>query len=199
MWYRAAMTRWRGWMLQALLAGSVCAGEEALPQDPEEALEIDPPVLIESRGADGTLVLKGAGPVTDSDQELAKLEKDLARAKRSAEGADRMFRSGIIAKAEAEARVLKVVQLEAKLADARLATAKRKAGEESVAEADEAAVAQAAEAARRATEERKRAELEAALRNLQRQQKLLALGSGRKADVNRAEQKLAELQRAAQD
>ena len=110
-----------------------------------------------------------------------------------------MFRSGIIAKAEAEARVLKVVQLEAKLADARLATAKRKAGEESVAEADEAAVAQAAEAARRATEERKRAELEAALRNLQRQQKLLALGSGRKADVNRAEQKLAELRRAAQD
>ena len=185
--------------MHALLAGSVCAGEEALPQDPEEALEIDPPVLIESRGADGTLVIKGAGPVTDSDQELAKLEKDLARAKRSAEGADRMYRSGIIAKAEAEARVLKVVQLEAKLADARLANAKRKAGEESVAEPHEAAVVQAAEAARRATEERKRAELEAALRNLQRQQKLLALGSGRKADVNRAEQKLAELQRAAQD
>ena len=184
--------------MQALLAASVCAAEEALPQDPEEALEIEPPVLIESRAADGTLVVKGAGPLTDSDQELAKLEKDLARAKRTADGADRMFRSGIIAKAEAEARVLKVVQLEAKFAEARLALAQRKAGEENVTE-HEATVAQATEAARRATEERKRAELEAALRNLQRQQKLLALGSGRKADVNRAEQKVAELQRAAQE
>jgi hypothetical protein len=56
------------------------------------------------------------------------------------------------------------------------------------------AVADAEAAARRAAEERHRAEIEQAFRNLQRQQKLLALGSGRKADVNRAEQKLAELQ-----
>jgi multidrug resistance efflux pump len=57
------------------------------------------------------------------------------------------------------------------------------------------ALAQAEEAAARAAEERNRAELDAAQRNLQRQQKLLALGSGRKADVNRAQEKLAELQR----
>ena len=37
------------------------------------------------------------------------------------------------------------------------------------------------------------AELNAAELNLRRQQKLLALGSGRKSEVARAEQKLAEL------
>ncbi|HEV3410786.1 MAG TPA: hypothetical protein VG095_10865, partial [Chthoniobacterales bacterium] len=57
--------------------------------------------------------------------------------------------------------------------------------------------ATAEETAKRTAEERHRAELEAALRNLQRQQKLLALGSGRKADVSRAEKRLAELQGAA--
>jgi glycerol dehydrogenase-like iron-containing ADH family enzyme len=44
--------------------------------------------------------------------------------------------------------------------------------------------------------QRQQAELEQALRNLQRQQKLLALGSGRKADVTRAEARVAELQQA---
>lgn len=187
-------------MLNAILAGGLCAAEEALPEAPEEPLEIEPPVLIQSRAADGTLVVNGAGPLTDPELELAKLEKDLVRAKRNADGAERLYRSGIIAKADAEARALKVVQLEAKLAEARLIDAKRKAGGEpdskdnSLSNGRDLAVLQAAELAQRAVEERKRAELEAALRNLQRQQKLLALGSGRKADVTRAEQKLAELQ-----
>ncbi|MBA3762764.1 MAG: hypothetical protein H0X04_05385, partial [Chthoniobacterales bacterium] len=119
---------------------------------------------------------------------------------------ERLYRSGIIAKVDAEARTLKVVQLEAKLAEARLAEAKRKAGSgpnsanaDLAIETTDLVVMQAAAIAQRAAEERKRAELEAALRNLQRQQKLLALGSGRKADVKRAEQKLAELQPSGQN
>jgi len=40
---------------------------------------------------------------------------------------------------------------------------------------------------------RERAELDAAQLNVERQRKLLALGSGRKSEVSRAEQKLAEL------
>jgi hypothetical protein len=188
-------------LLNAILAGAVCGAEEALPEKPEEPLEIEPPVLIQSRAADGTLVVTGAGEVTDRESELAQLEKNLVRAQRNAAGGERLYRSGIIAKADAEARALTVVQLEAALAEARLAEAKRKAGgdlnsaeNESANKGTDPAVTRAAEIAQRAVEERKRAELEAALRNLQRQQKLLALGSGRKADVNRAEQKLAELQ-----
>ena len=44
----------------------------------------------------------------------------------------------------------------------------------------------------------KKAELGAAAINLARQQKLLALGSGRKSAVRRAEEKLAELKQASQ-
>jgi len=96
---------------------------------------------------------------------------------------------------EAEQRALKVVQLTAELAEARLQAAKSQVGTTENADAV-TEVADAEEAAKRAAEERHRAEIEQALRNLQRQQKLLALGSGRKADVHRAEKKLAELQSA---
>ena len=196
------MTLWSVLILNVSIAGSVCAAEESLPQEEEEALEIEPPLLIQSRAADGTLVVTGAGPLTDPEMEIAKLEKELARAKKNADGGERLYKRGIISKLDSENRALKVVQLEASLAEARLAETKRRATaqketgsvSESGTTASDLNVAQATEAARRAADEKRRAELDAALRNLQRQQKLLALGSGRKADVSRAEQKLAELQ-----
>ncbi len=57
------------------------------------------------------------------------------------------------------------------------------------------ALTEATAAAKKAADELAKAELEAAIVNLQRQQKLLALGSGRKSDVARAEEKLATLKR----
>ena len=122
------------------------------------------------------------------------IEDDLAQARKRAASADRLFRAGIIAKVEAEQRVLRVVQLEAMLAEARLEEARKAAAETGKPESEIAGIA---EAARIATERCHRAEIEAALRNLQRQKKLLALGSAHKSDVNRAEEKLAELQRPA--
>ena len=82
------------------------------------------------------------------------------------------------------------------LAEARLEEARKVAAETGKPGSD-GEIADLAEAARIAREQCHRAELEAALRNLQRQKKLLALGSARKSDVNRAEEKLAELQRPA--
>jgi hypothetical protein len=52
----------------------------------------------------------------------------------------------------------------------------------------------ATNAAQSAAARRDRAELDAALLNLSRQKKLLALGSGRKSEVSRAEEKVAALQ-----
>jgi hypothetical protein len=95
---------------------------------------------------------------------------------------------------EAEQRALRVVQLEAMLAEARLEEARKAAAQTGKSESE---IADIAEAARIATERRHQAEIEAALRNLQRQKKLLALGSAHKSDVNRAEEKLAELQHPA--
>ncbi len=55
------------------------------------------------------------------------------------------------------------------------------------------ALAQLTEAAQVATAKRERADLEAAEANLRRQQKLLKLGIAGKDDVDRAQEKLAEL------
>ncbi|HSH37499.1 MAG TPA: hypothetical protein VK993_01830 [Chthoniobacterales bacterium] len=189
------MKRWICSLACATAALSAFANDDLpLPsRDGEESGEIEPPLLITSRARDGSIpdlpgVTREAAPA-----DVAKLEADLIRAQKRAAGADRLFTAGIIAKVDAEQRVLKVVQLEAALAQARLDAVKAKA--ESAGHAtNDALVADAEESARAAVEERQRAELEAAMRNLQRQQKLLALGSGRKADVNRAEAKVAELQ-----
>ena len=190
---------WIGALVCTVAALSAVAAEDfPLPKhDAEEPGEIAPPMLITSRARDGSIPDLRGTLATPTTPDIAKLESDLIRAQKRAAGADRLFRAGIIAKVEAEQRALKVVQLEAALAQARLDAAKAKAETTGDAET-EAQVASAEEAARVALEERQHAELEAALVNLQRQQKLLALGSGRKADVARAEAKVAELQVAKQ-
>lgn len=175
------------WLGALLIAATALFGEDELPKPEEgEGLEIEPPLLIQARGADGLPIV----PAAAQPPNLAKLESDLARAKRNATGADRLFRAGIISKVEAEERGLRVIRLEAALASAQLEETKNKTETTEQPEV----LKQAELTAQRAMEEKRRAELEMALRNLQRQQKLLALGSGRKADVNRAEKKLAELQ-----
>ena len=160
--------------------------EPELPQ-PSDSLssDIEPPPLLQNLASDDS---------TLDPRSPSAIEDDLARARKRAASADRLFRAGIIAKVEAEQRVLRVVQLEAMLAEARLEEARKAAAETGKPESE---IANIAEAARIATERCHRAEIEAALRNLQRQKKLLALGSAHKSDVNRAEEKLAALQHPA--
>lgn len=192
------MKRWIGALLCsiALLTASGNNDDVPLPtHDGEAPGEIEPPLLIQSRARDGSIPDVRGTATEPASADVAKLEADLVRAQKRAAGADRLFCAGIIAKVDAEQRALKVVQLEAAIAQARLDAAKTKA-ESTGDAATEAIVANAEASAKRALEERQRAELDAAFRNLQRQQKLLALGSGRKADVSRAEAKLAELQQA---
>ena len=190
------MKRWIAGLLCTVAALTVSAIEPELPtHDGEVPGEIEPPLLILSRARDGSIPDLPGTTSSPAAPDVAKLETELARAQKRAAGADRLYKAGIIAKVDAEQRVLKVVQLEAALAQARLNEMKSSA-ETTGDGAAAARVAEAEESAKRALEERQRAELEAAFRNLQRQQKLLALGSGRKADVNRAEAKLAELQQA---
>lgn len=173
------------------LAAAFALEEPELPTEDEGlSLDIEPPLLIRSRAPDGSPDVAG---VVSKDAATAKIESDLARARKRAAGAERLVRAGIIAQVDAEQRALKVIQLEATLAAVRLEGAKATSTREGEGEEP---LARAAAAAAAAAEQRHRAEVEMALRNLQRQQKLFALGSGRKADVNRAERKLAELQGA---
>jgi hypothetical protein len=188
---------------------AVLAADQLPPNespDPD-SFDIEPPLLKQNLSEEP---LHSAG-ATEADpfdwrsgQAVAKLEKELERAKRTAAGAERLCKIGVLAKVEVEQRLLKVVRCESDVATARLAEAKEQvvAKESQVAagesnrddlEAAKAALAQVTEAAQIAAAKRARAELDFAEANLRRQQKLLDLGSAQKSDVTRAEQKLAEL------
>lgn len=195
------MMRLFAFTVSMILAASLLA-EEELPQDPTEALDIEPPLLIqEIPGRDPA----PSGPEIAQEPDPDRIQIALEKARKSATAGERLFRSGVIAKVEAENRVLKVVRLEADLANARLEVARQNvasqqarfdAAEIPTAElelAKSALVAATTEAAS-ATAQREKAELEAALLNLRRQKKLLAVGSGRKSEVSRAEEKVAALQ-----
>src|SRR5437870_923288 len=164
--------------------------------DEPDAFDIEPPILKQNLEP---------SPVTGTpDAEVARLEKQLERAKRNADGAERLYKIGVLARVEVEQRLLKVVRTESDLANARVTQAKEKvaeeesrvaAGENAKDELDaaKAALVQLTEAAQVALAKRERAELEAAEANLRRQQKLLKLGSADKSDVDRAQERLAEL------
>ena len=166
-------------------------------QEPD-SFDIEPPVLKQN------LTDQPLSTTEAPDGDVARLEKQLDRAKKNASGAERLYKIGVLAKVEIEQRALKVARLESDFANAQLARAKNDlaaqesqlaAGEGTKAELEtaKAAVAQLTEAAQIAAAKRERADLDAAEANLRRQQKLLRLGSAQKSDVSRAEQKLAEL------
>ena len=177
------------------VAADPSAGDKS---DEPDAFDIEPPILKQNL-SDAPLPMTGT-----PDEEVGRLEKQLERAKRNADGAERLSKIGVLAKVEVEQRLLRVVRTESDLANARVAQAKEKVAEEEsrVASAEtpkdqldaaKAALAQLIEAAQVALAKRARAELEAAEVNVRRQQKLLKLGSARESDVTRAEEKLAEL------
>jgi len=176
------------------------AAEQSRENESEEpdSFDIEPPILK------GNLSVEPPSTTSATDGDVARLEKQLERAKRNAASAERLCKIGVLSKMEVEQRFLKVVRCESDLANARLAAAKEEvtARESQVAtgesirdelEAAKAALAQLTEAAELAAQKRERTELDFAEANLRRQEKLLHLGSGHKADVTRAQEKLAEL------
>ena len=194
------MARQLAFLLFAAIMGGAFAQDEP-SKDNLESFDIEPEILPQNLKSDAALE-KSTAPAPTMD--VAALEKRLEGAKRSAASAERLFKIGALAKVEAEARVLKVVRLESDLENARLEQVKtqllsqpdQKASNgdpKSEGARPDVDLARAIESAHAAAAKRERAELEAAEINLRRQQKLLALGSGRKSDVAHAEQKLAEL------
>lgn len=195
------MMRILAFSISAFLAASLLA-EEELPQEPNEPLDIEPPLLIQEIPRRGP---QSSTPEIAPDTDPERIQVALEKAKKSAAAGERLYKSGVIAKVEAENRSMKVTRLETELAEAQLELAKQSvaalqsrldAGEISPGEMEsaKAALAAATNAAESAEAKRDRAELDAALLNLSRQKKLLALGSGRKSEVSRAEEKVAALQ-----
>jgi len=164
-----------------------------------DSFDMEPPLVKQNLSTEPVPATSSPG-----DLDVVQLEKQLDRAKKNASGAERLYKIGVLAKVEVEQRGLKVVRLESDLANAELARAKAElaaqesqlvAGESTKdeLEAAKATLAQLTEAAQIAAAKRGRAELDAAEANLRREEKLLRLGSAHKSDVNRAQEKLAEL------
>jgi hypothetical protein len=181
------------------------AAQEELPRNPEEAMDIEPPLLIQEKPNQNIVYTTPGGPEQNPQADPELIAASLEKARKSAAAGERLYKSGIIAKVDSENRTLKVVRLEADLAQAKLEVAKQnvvaqqarlEAGEISQPEVDAAQLEAAAamRVAELATEKKEKAELDAAMLNLQRQKKLLAMGSGRKAEVNRAQEKVSALQ-----
>lgn len=180
-------------IISACLIASAIAADE-LPQRAEQ----DGPMDFEPG------VLPNLNEVREPTGSVTAIEAALDRAKRSAASGERLFRAGIIAKVEAEKRVLKVVRLGADLAAARLdatkieLSAKRaefaagKLSEEQL-DAVQAAADAASESAESTRAAWRRAEIEAAEINVSRQRKLLAAGIGSKALLQRAVSQVAAL------
>jgi multidrug resistance efflux pump len=176
-----------------LLAVASDESQQSKSEEPGE-FDIEPPILKQNLSNE---------PLS-SEAEVARLEKQFQLAKQIAASAARLYKIGVLSKAEMEQRLLKVIQCECNLAIARLAFCEEQiaalqslvaSGENAKDELAQARadLAQLTEAAEIASAKRERAELEAAELNLRRQQKLLKLGVARESDVTRAEEKLAEL------
>ena len=177
------------------LAMAVWAADQSAGNKSEEpdSFDVEPPILKQNL-PDESL----------PNGDMARLEKQLERAKQNAAGAERLYKIGVLAKIEVEQRLLKVVRYESDLANARVARSKEELAEKESQlatgeitkdelESMKTALAQLTESAQVAAAKREKAELEAAEANLRRQQKLLKLGIAGKSDVDRAQEKLAEL------
>jgi hypothetical protein len=168
---------------------------------PDDAFEVEPPLLVPPAELGRT-----AEEPAEKSPDITQLETHLEQAKRSAASAERLVKSGVLAKAEAEQRALRAVRLESELAKAQLTAAQEQvtlqksrlsAGQGNKEELDAAIaiLARASATAQAANERYHKAQLDAATLNLHRQRRLLALGSAHRSDVARAEEKLEKLQR----
>ncbi|HET9801114.1 MAG TPA: hypothetical protein VFP82_05455 [Chthoniobacterales bacterium] len=185
-------------LLLGLLATTLFAQDPS--QDPD-SFDIEPPLLIPNRDDEKVAKTESSQPRT---LDLAKLEKEFERAKRNSAGLDRLLKIGALSKLEVEQRKLRVVHLEFQLAEARLVAAKENmlekdkklsAGEIAKAEVTpaESNLALAIQAAHTAHAKSDQADIDAAEANVHRQEKLVALGSARKKDIQRAVEKLEQL------
>lgn len=198
------MMRWFALPFVIAIAVTLQA-EEELPANPHEPMDIEPPLLIQETPNRNIVYTTPGNPDPKAAADPDQLAIALETAKKSAASAERLYKGGIIAKVDAENRALKVVRIEAELAEARAELAKQNASvqearleageisQEQVESARSEAVA-AMKDAEAAVAKKEKLELDAAVLNLQRQKKLLALGSGGKAAVNRAQEKVSALQ-----
>jgi multidrug resistance efflux pump len=193
-----------------MLGGSVLAVDNDLPRRQPGESPDGGATLFRSEMGDvlpgkelPTFTLLPPEPVLDVERARA----DLERAQRKEQRWEKLFKSGVLARVEAEACVLATARARARYENVRVADQQRALEElrqraaggqvtTDAVQAAESALQTARTMASEAGAALRRTELLLAEANVDRQRRLIALGAGSKGQLQRAESTLAQLQRA---
>ena len=188
-------------LIALVIAGSLRA-DEALPRrDPDEALNFEPNLRLYDVPED---------PAPARAPDLARAERNAERARQKEERWKTLQRSGVVSQAEAERASRQAAEAISKLATARVTYWEQQVevlrgklgkggGARDLLVTAEQSLANAQRLAADARAVFQRRSLEIAKANLERQQRLLALGIGSKAEVERAAAALEKWQQVAQE
>ena len=190
----------RACMILCLISAALHAQETLPKKGPDDRFDFEPKLMLD--GPDAPALSGTAAP--SPEEQVAKCKANLLRAEQRAADAEQLYKDGILAKVEAEARFLRVIQAHKALADAQLAeaTARQMAiskafSSRTASQADldsaNAVLRSAGEAATAADAEWRKAELNAALLDLQRKRKLYNEGAGTLHELQMAEDRVAML------
>jgi len=191
----------RPWIIIPFLAATLLRAQDALPQrTPGDPVDFPPKLMLDGSYA----AAPNSSPKQSPQDRVRECEAALLQVEQRAVEGEQLYKEGILAKVETEARVLRIVQARRDLADARLALAESHADEvkksfdaHQAAQADvdsanaAAKISQASDAV--ATADWDAAQLNAAVVDLQRKRKLYSEGVGSRRDLQAAEDKVALL------
>jgi len=192
----------RAWIILPLLgAAPLRAQNDALPAHaPGDSFDFEPKLMLDGPFAKPL----AASPTPSPGDRVLQCEAALLRAEQRATDSEQLFKEGILAKVEFEARILGIVRARKELADARLAVASANAAaagksfaahaaSQSDLDAANAALKTARDAATAATAEWDKAQMAAALLDLQRKRKLYSEGVCSEREVQMAEDRVTLL------
>jgi len=115
------LTKWAVGFAAVLTLPMSSLRAQELPKS-DDSFEVEPPSLIPPGDVE-----KGIDEARPAPPNAANLAEQLERAKKSAASAQRLVKTGVLSKVEAEQRALRVVRLESELANAQLAAMQEQA------------------------------------------------------------------------
>ena len=187
----------RAWIGPLLMGAAVLLAQDELPRHaPGDSFDFEPKLML-----DGPFASPAASPTPSADDRVRRLEAALSKAQQRAADSEQFYKEGVLAKVELEARYLRIIEVRKELADARLEVAAANAnGAKTVPGSNRAALdsANAALTASRAaaaaaSTDWDKAQLSAALLDLERKRKLYSEGVGSRHEVEAAEDRVTLL------
>jgi len=188
-------------LLPLLGAALLRAQDEPLPRRaPDEPLDFEPKLMLDGPHA----AIVATSPTPSPGNHVRQCQAALLEAEQRAADAEQLYKEGILAKVEIEARFLRIIQARKELADAALAVAAAHAdavkrsfdaheSSQSDLNAAIAALKTAQADADADTAEWDKAELNAATLDLERKRKLYSEGVGSQRELQMAEDRVALL------